>query len=193
MQNIITHLRKTRKKIAFTGTHGVGKSTILNNLANNSWCEVLNEVFRDTAEMFGILCNGDTKKQSCDTTLHCFYRQMMREIELEKTSYKHIICDRTPFDCFLYNEVGNKFQRINYKAYNDCRKIAINHLKTYDVIYFVKYEEFPIENDGFRNIDIENQKMVNEYMMKEFQSFANVQFISYKEGMELQGLKKVEF
>ena len=186
-------IRKDRKKIAFTGTHCVGKSTIIDTLANKSWCEVIPECYRETANFFGLLCNGDTKKQCYDTSLHCFFLQMQKEIEIEKKSNKHILCDRTVFDCFLYNEVGNNFQRINYKLYNDCRKMAVNHLKTYDKIYFIKYEGYGIVDDGFRNIDVENQKLVNQYMFDEFKRFKNVEFISYKEGIELQALEKINF
>ena len=186
-------IRRERKKIAFVGTHCVGKSTIINNLTEKSWCEVVPEMFRKTADFFGILCNGDTKKQSYNTTLHCFFAQMQKEIEVEKTSNKHIICDRTVFDCFLYNEVGNDFNRINYKLYNDARKMAVDHLKTYDNIYFIKYEGYPIQDDGFRNIDVENQKLVNQYMFDNFKKFDNVSFISYAEGMELQSLDKIDF
>lgn len=188
-------IRKERKKIAFTGTHCVGKSTIINTLASKSWCEVIPECYRETADFFGLLCNGDTKKQCYDTTLHCFFLQMQKEIELEKKSNKHIICDRTVFDCFLYAEANNKGHsfKTNYKLYNDCKKIAINHLKTYDIIYFIKYKHYPIKDDGFRNLDIDNQKWVHQFMFNNLIKLPNVKFISYQEGLELQALEKINF
>ena len=186
-------LRKERQKIAFTGTHGVGKSTIIDNLAEKSWCVTMPECYRLTANLFGLLCNGDTKKQCYDTTLHCFYLQMQKEIEATKLHNEHIICDRTVLDCFLYLDAGNNFQRINYKLHNDCRKMAIEHIKTYDIIYFIEYEGYPLQDDGFRNIDTENQKLINQYLWDNFKKFPNVKKISYTEGMQLQGLKQIKF
>lgn len=186
-------IRKKRQKISFTGTHCVGKSTIIENLKSKSWCNIVPECYRETAEIFGLLCNGDTKKQCYDATLHCFHLQMQKEIELKKKTFQHIICDRTVLDTFLYLEVGNGEKRINYKLYNDLRKVAVNYLKTYDTIYFIKYEGFKLIDDGFRNIDTDMQIKVNEYFVKNFEKLDNVKFISYRDGLELKPLLKVEY
>jgi len=189
----LRRLRNERQKIAFTGTHSVGKTTIINHLAERSWCITIPECYRLTASLFGLLCNGDTKKQSYDTTIHCFVNQMRKEIEATKLHKPHIVCDRTVLDCFLYLDSGNNFQRINYKLFNDCRKMAIEHIKTYDIIYFIEYEEYPLQDDGFRNTDIENQKLMNQYLWDNFKKFPNVKKISYQQGMELQSLEQIQF
>jgi len=126
-------------KIAFTGSHGTGKTTSMFNQAHISKIENPNltvGVFYDNASLAP---NGlFNKKSTNESQLWIFTNQMRNEIELSYI-YDIIICDRTILDSVAYTGYMG-YQRLYDKMFN----LAIEHLSSYDMIYFkqIKHNEY---------------------------------------------------
>ncbi|HQF37194.1 MAG TPA: AAA family ATPase [Candidatus Dojkabacteria bacterium] len=118
-------------KIAFTGSHGTGKTTSMFNYAHTMKIENPNkriEVFHENAartpkELFNK--NGTRTSQ-----MWIFTNQIRTEIEL-CSLYDILICDRTCFDSIAY---------AMYMGFDDLAedmfKLANHHIFTYDIIFF---------------------------------------------------------
>ena len=118
-------------KIAYTGSHGTGKSTAVFNRAYeekmnnpNKSVEILHE---NAARAPKGLYN---KKGTAESQLWIFTNQMRTEIEL-MSFYDIVICDRTVFDSIAYTFYLG-FTDLGKKMY----ELALEHLHTYDQIHF---------------------------------------------------------
>lgn len=136
-------------KYAYIGTHGVGKSAAAHFLAaklKRSHPElsikVIEESVREISKISGIN-NPQFQKMAI---LDSLYKQ-----ELYIPLYDVIICDRTPFDYLIYG----KFFGVQLDSTYE--QLAIDNLKTFDYVYFIRPDYTPIIDDGFRLTDSREQ------------------------------------
>lgn len=134
-------------KIVFSGTHGTGKTTLLNVLKNqtsliNSY-EFITEVSR-TLQKEGkvrINENGDDQSQ---------YAIALKNYEIY-SSYKNFISDRSLLDVMCYTKYLYDHKRCSKKCL-----IFIEQLFkqcNYDIIFYIE-PEFDLVTDGVRSSNI---------------------------------------
>lgn len=157
------------RKIGFLGSHGTGKSSAAHFLAAKLKKEdptksvkVLEESVRETSKLVGINNNSFQKLAILDS----LYDQI-----LYSSTYDIIICDRIPFDYTVYADHYGVFLELDYY------RLAYNNAKDFDKIYFVRPDNTPIANDGFRFTDIQDRNKIDELFKKTLEEY----FIDYEE------------
>lgn len=148
-------------KYAFVGSHGTGKSSAAHSLAAKLKKEdptksvkVIEESVRETAKLVGIN-NLNFQKLAITESI---YNQV-----LYSSIYDVVICDRIAFDYMIYG-VHNGI--VLPKPYYD---LAFTNAEEFDKIYFVRPDNTPIADDGFRFTDLEDRlkidKLFKEYLI----------------------------
>jgi nicotinamide riboside kinase len=142
-------------KYAFIGAHGVGKSTAAYSLANSlkkqdpvKSIKVIEEVVRLTNKLVGIN-NLPFQKLSIFDSL---YKQ-----ELYASTYDVIICDRTPLDYVLYG----RYYKVGLSS--KIESIAYENILEFNKVYFVRPDNTPMADDGFRFTDIKERNEIDLY------------------------------
>jgi len=131
-------------KIGIMGTHGVGKTTKVNELAS---------IFSDIApEDTGVLSEvvrrcpfPVNENASINAQRWIFFKQFTEEIELQ-AAHEILICDRTVLDSLAYAQYAGFQDFVSEAMY-----LAVDWLKTYDIIYWLRPSGRRIEDDGFRS------------------------------------------
>jgi nicotinamide riboside kinase len=161
------------KKVAFIGTHGTGKTTLVYELASclkklDFNVDVLTEVSRENP--FPI--NEQTTRESQKWIL---FTQYIKEIEKEgKCDY--LICDRSLVDNYAY--YVKKFGRDE-----KIEPFILDHMKTYFHLFKVPINKKYLTYDGKRSIDETFQKeidgVVNDLLIKFEIPFQNYTCLNY--------------
>jgi len=142
-------------RIGFVGTHNSGKSTLVSEIEKRG-LYARHTYFNDVTRSF-----NRTVIQNIDTQMGIFDNL----IRVENTA-NNFISDRTVLDNYAYFGWFYKNVPIKqsyaelYKEY-EVKFDQYMVLKPYDVVLFVD-EYFPIEDDGTRDMDVEQQKWVFE-------------------------------
>lgn len=141
------------KKIAVTGTHGTGKTTLAFQLAVEYKKMGHNvKIVQEVARSCPFPLNKDMTK---DTALWIYHAHMVKELEAART-HDVVICDRTFYDSFVYA----KCNRIDLGELPWNLKLDLgNH---YDQIFFVQ-PDMAIKEDGVRSVDYDFQQKVHEH------------------------------
>jgi len=156
-------------KYAFIGSHGTGKSSAAHFLAARLKREdptksvkVLEESVRETTKLVGIN-NANFQKLAISESIYnqVFYSSV----------YDIVICDRIPLDYIIY---AIHYGVVLPKPYYD---IAIDNALEFDKIYFVRPDNTPIANDGFRFTDLEERAKIDI----EFQNLLSYSGIIFEE------------
>lgn len=142
-------------KICITGTHGTGKTTLLNYLKNDN---SLNNLFDFTEEITrtmskkGIKINedGDDASQIALALAHWDIYQ----------NHKNLIMDRCLLDVLCYTKYLYEHHKCNRYTLNFV-KILFSQVH-YDVIFYIE-PEFELENDGVRSTDRSFRDEVQRY------------------------------
>jgi predicted ATPase len=149
-------------KIAFTGSHGTGKTTSVFEYAHKMKLEFPNKrtgIFHENAARApkGLFNKNGTNLSQ----LWIFTNQMQNEIRLGY-EYDILICDRTVFDSIAYS-VYMKFDNFAEKAF----QLAIEFLSTYDEIYFkrIKTNDFWFDSKHRETSDIEYRYQIEDILM----------------------------
>jgi nicotinamide riboside kinase len=161
----------TVRKIALTGAHGVGKTTLARELTRTLESVYGLDVVM-TPEVPRLLCEfaGDPTffRRGRNNPLKqvlLLYGQLEYEIEAASSGAKLIVCDRTVLDHWIYS--ANLFQ----KAYDDaeiatiCEMLVAQHLRTYDRLYRLPIE-FPPIDDGTREDDERFQREIDTMLLQ---------------------------
>jgi hypothetical protein len=150
-------------KIAFTGSHGTGKTTSVFEYAHKMKLENPNKrtgIFHENAARAP---KGLFNKSGTDLSqLWIFTNQMQNEIALGY-EYDILICDRTVFDSIAYS-IYMKFDNFAKKAF----QLAIEFLPTYDKIYFkrIKTNDFWFDSKHRETSDIEYRYQIEDILME---------------------------
>lgn len=160
-------------KVAVIGTHGTGKSTLSYHLAallkkanptNSVIC--LEENVRKIAKL------TDNRLNTLLFQKLAISDQLFRELS-HQSIYDIIITDRTLIDYLIYGMINGV---ILPEYYLD---LAIDHLIGFEEIYFLRpdFKNSPIENDGFRDIDMNYRNQIDQEFERNLKYFS----IDYKE------------
>jgi predicted ATPase len=176
-------------RIAFMGAHGVGKTTLINELKKYFNFPVIPEIARQVIQ--------EMKKHPLQMTMKerlIFEQEILkRQIELED-KYRSFISDRTVLDIIAYcNLLG---LHIHFPdEYREMKKIAVMQAKNYDVIFFIPvHKDLLLVNDGVR-YECESCRYLVDALLKEmaeiFISEHLVRKIYYVDVLELD--ERVKF
>lgn len=175
-------------KIAFTGSHGLGKSTAAFHLANlvktsnpGLSVKVLEENVREISRMF------DNKLNHTQFQKYCIVDQIHREMEAENL-YDVIICDRTAFDPLIYA------QYFDVEVPTEYTYLAEEHLKSYSHVFQVVSDgSSTLYSDGFRMTNLADRDNISLYferMLKGSTKVAQSKILSYDYLKHIERLKK---
>jgi GTPase SAR1 family protein len=139
-------------KIGFCGTMSVGKTTLVNALADLP--EFKDYKFRTERSKhlmeMGIPLNTDSTLKGQTVFLAERASELMQD---------NIITDRTIIDVMAF---ANCSKSMNYLEATDFCLFASNMLDEYDYIFYVSPEGVEIENNGVRETNAEYRKLVDE-------------------------------
>ncbi len=139
-------------KIGFCGTMSVGKTTLVNALAELP--EFKN--YKSTTERskylmeLGIPLNTDSTVKGQAVFLAERASELMND---------NIITDRTIIDVMAFAKCSKS---MNYIEANDFCHFASNMLNEYDYIFYVSPEGVDIENNGVRETNADYRKQIDE-------------------------------
>ena len=138
-------------KIAFIGTHGVGKTTLAYELCNELKKQDLDVGFIDEiARRCPFPINEST---SLEAQTWILTTSIARELELGKI-YPNIICDRSVLDNYVY-----LFHRFGHVP--ELYGLASYWIRTYDLLFKVPLNRKYLRPDGVRSTDYEFQEAID--------------------------------
>jgi nicotinamide riboside kinase len=143
-------------KIAFIGSHGVGKTTLCYGLAARLKARDLSvEVVREVARRCPLPINEETGVAAQSWILHT---QVAEELAAE-ASYPVVICDRSVLDNYVYMLLALGRQKA-------LEQLIAHWTATYDLLVHVPIVREP-RPDGMRSTDPAFQRAVEERLMAE--------------------------
>ena len=145
-------------KVAFIGTHGVGKTTLCYGLAAGLKARDFNlEVVREVARRCPLPINQSTNAASQSWILHT---QIAEEL-VAQDHYGVVICDRSVLDNYVYMLVAAGVQP-------DLEPLVDHWMTTYDLLLHVPIVDAP-NADGIRATDPAFQQTVEDRLLEELQ------------------------
>lgn len=168
-------------KIGIIGAHGTGKTRFALKMAADlkeaypgEQVGIVSEVVRDCPYPV----NRDTTWIAQQWIWHM---QFIRELEAEGKN-EIIVCDRTVLDSLVYSYVAGLTDWVHANLWD-----AVEWMKTYDVVYFLRPGDVPPSDDGFRDVDLAWQKEVDHV----FAAWIEVWRIRVVEGVGAKNLSPV--
>lgn len=151
-------------KYAFTGSHGVGKTTSAYQMAHDKMIECAGkkvEIIHDipAGNPYWI---SSGRKPSKIGQLWGFNAQLEAE-RIAEEKYDIVISDRTIMDY-----VGYSIYAGFYKLADVQLEIAKEHIKTYDKIYYIKINPELLIDNGVRNTDVNFQEDYDDILRQLF-------------------------
>jgi broad-specificity NMP kinase len=145
-----------RAKIAFIGTHGVGKTTLCYGLASRlKRRDVSIEVVHEVARRCPLPINEETSIAAQSWILHT---QISEEL-VAQARYPVVICDRSVLDNYVYLLLAAGRQ-------DALETLMESWIRTYDILVHVPLLEQPAP-DGVRSADPAFQRAVEERLLRE--------------------------
>jgi nicotinamide riboside kinase len=145
-----------RLKVAFIGTHGVGKTTLCYGLAARlKKRDVSLDVVHEVARRCPLPINQETSVAAQSWILHT---QVAEELVAE-SRYPVVICDRSVLDNYVYLLLASGRQE-------GIEPLLAKWLPTYDLLIHVPIVEEPAP-DGIRATDPSFQRAVDERLCLE--------------------------
>ena len=161
------------KKIAFIGTHGVGKTTLAHELVallkiKGIDADFLGEIARSCP--FPINENASKKAQ-----LWIIFNQIVQELEKEEKS-EILVCDRSVLDNYCYYIYLFGESKI-------LEPLVLNHVKTYKYLFKIPIRNGFLNKDKARSVNPEFQRKIDEIMDNLLKKF-NIKYIDCKNIIE---------
>jgi nicotinamide riboside kinase len=143
-------------KIAFIGSHGVGKTTLCYGLAARLKArDVSLEMVHEVARRCPLPINEDTSVASQSWILHT---QIAEEV-IAAARYPVVICDRSVLDNYVYMLIAAGRQ-------SAIDELVAHWMHTYDMLVLVPITEEP-SPDGLRATDPVFQSAVEDRLIRE--------------------------
>ena len=143
-------------KIGIMGTHGAGNTIFALSMAVNLKKKHPAEnvgMLTEVARQCPFPINENTTR---DSQLWIFHMQIPAEIEMLAKN-EILVCDRTILDSLAYAQWTGFADLVD--AY---LPLAIDWIDTYDEIYWMRPGGGPLADDGFRSIDPDFQKEIDQ-------------------------------
>ena len=148
-------------KIAYTGSHGCGKTTAVYKDAHKKKMEEPSKIINILTEVARKSPFPINKKTTIDSQQWIFYTQLIKEIE-EEQGCDILICDRTVIDVLAYSKVAGFEQLLTWFC-----PIAKDFLKSYDEIYFLSLKNNDyLYIDGIRDTDLDFRVEIEKTLLK---------------------------
>lgn len=145
-----------RCKVAFIGSHGVGKTTLCYGLAARLKVrDVALEVVREVARRCPLPINQATSVESQSWILHT---QIAEELAAQ-SNYGVVLCDRSVLDNYVYLLVAAGSQA-------PLEPLVDEWMRTYDLLLHVPIVDTP-SPDGIRATDPAFQRAVDDRLLHE--------------------------
>ena len=139
----------SRLKVAFIGSHGVGKTTLCYGLAARLKArDVALEMVHEVARRCPLPINEATSLASQSWILHT---QIAEEV-VAQARYPVVICDRSALDNYVYMILAAGRQKA-------LEGLMETWLESYNLLVLVPVTDEPMA-DGFRTTDPEFQRLV---------------------------------
>lgn len=163
-------------KIAFTGSHSTGKTTLLGEIAKKTNLKIYHiaEIARNIIKR-GFPLSQDA---TVDSYINYVNEQLKAEFVAMESKYDLLISDRTILDAVAYSKVNKKLSRPFIPDYliEMLERVWLLEKNFYDIyIYFPV--EFPMVCDGVRPEDVQYQIDVGE-QIKELLEFHRINYIT---------------
>jgi thymidylate kinase len=130
-------------KVAFIGTHGVGKTTLCYDLAALLKRRDVNvDVVKEVARLSPLPIN---RKTSLDAQTWILMTQVAEEIR-SASQHQVVICDRSVLDNYAYMVLACGRQKA-------IERFVDHWMKTYDMLFKVPMSEGTVSADGVRDTD----------------------------------------
>lgn len=160
-------------KIAFTGSHGVGKTTLIDNLEKElsrvKSIVVTKEIPRIICELVNNTEYFRRGVNNLEKQLLIFLGQVIQEYELTNSNFELTLCDRTIFDHWAYTLYLFE-KELNNEYINIIENFLLKHMSSYDLIFYIPIE-FEVEDDGTREDDKEFQKKIDSIIINNLEKF----------------------
>jgi GTPase SAR1 family protein len=142
-------------KIAFIGTHGVGKTTLAYELCNELKKQSLDVGFIDEiARRCPFPINEST---SLEGQTWILATTIARELELSKI-YPNVICDRSVLDNYVY--LHHRFGHVP-----ELHRLATYWVRSYDLLFKVPFTQKYLRPDGVRSTDVTFQEEIERELV----------------------------
>jgi deoxyadenosine/deoxycytidine kinase len=150
-------------KIAFTGTHGTGKSTLLNKILEEyPQFQGQHENFSDAGKFFQDKLLETLNK---DALQLFFYARHLFRIRANK----HLVSDRAVLDALCYAKYEYKQGNLSEVMLNFLEEVSFELLEKYDCLFWLRPEfELVGENKRPENVEFQTaiDKIFEEYMQR---------------------------
>lgn len=159
-------------RIAISGAHGVGKSTLAVLLSTELQLPRIDEVARKVAVEMEISPRQIRKTDMATRRrfqAEILKRQLLEEFRYQATGF---VSDRSVLDVIAYT--------IWYKIPDakELQKNAVEYAKrNYDVIFYIPPSYMQLEDDGFRFIDQKSQEEIDKLLCGMFKKLPNMMII----------------
>lgn len=174
-------MAKTKKRIILTGAQGTGKTTLMNELVHDGTRTF--SIARDTA-----LELGWTPESGSSTE---YQKKLYSNLYKALSSKRNYISDRGlscvaayTFDGALNGNIPKKIADSQYL------KLQKFYAENPDVLTVYLPVEFPIEDDGVRSTDVENQAKI-DFLIKNLLDTSGVNYITVTGTVE-ERVKQIE-
>jgi len=158
------------RKIAFIGTHGVGKTTLAHELVSKLKRKGVDADFLgEIARKCPFPINEQASKK---TQIWIILSQIIGEIEEEGKS-EFLVCDRSVLDGYCY--YADKFGISGV-----IEPIVAEHMKTYDCLVKLPIRQGFLKKDKIRSVDSGFQKRI-EVMMNKLLKRLEIKYINFKD------------
>lgn len=174
-------MAKQKKRIILTGAQCTGKTTLMKALSEDG-TKTLSIAREHAIESGWSPENGSTED---------YQKKLFAALYKAVSSKKNYISDRGLSCVAAYTFSGALEGKISKKtADNQYLKLAKFHIENPDILLVYLPIEFPIEEDGVRNTDIENQKEI-DFLIKNILDTSEVPYITVTGTVE-ERVKKIE-
>lgn len=149
-------------KIGFSGFSASGKTSAAHELVANIkkrsvTCAFVSGAARSSRK----LTSGDL---SLDMHLEVIGRQLVKETSVS-IGTEYIVCDRTMLDYLAYGECRGMCESEHSELFLSMKDFCKRWMRTYDVIFIV--------NGSFGNRDLDNARVANDVVEKDFMHSLN--------------------
>lgn len=144
-------------KIGLSGTHGSGKTTLVNYLTGKlKYCNINIGCMAETARTSPFILKGE---RSINTQTHIFFKQIELEILDKLSNYDIIVTDRTPIDMLAYTEIFSPENTQTIKMMHD---VCSWYMQSYKWLFRTTYlHNLSKDKDSYRPKEADLQVKAN--------------------------------